>query len=223
METRRSSSERRPVVESDQDILPVKREKRQFTAEHKAKLSAAQKGKQFTAERRAKISAAQKGEKNPMYGKKHTAEARAKMSVANKGRKLTAEHKAKLSAAQKGKKHTAETKAKISAVTKKGENPMYGKKHSTETRAKMSAAAKKGENWDKNIEQVKRAIAAVAADQTMKDASLEAGFGAGWLSVWKQRHPERYQTIYIEEMRQLDQRQTIANLGNAALEIAAKE
>jgi hypothetical protein len=70
---------------------------KKFTAEHRAKISAAlkgnsnsngntnAKGKKFTAEHRAKITAANKGNTNAK-GKKHSEEAKAKNSAAKKGR-----------------------------------------------------------------------------------------------------------------------------------------
>ena len=65
-----------------------------LSAEHKAKLSAANRGKTFSAEHKAKIGAAHKG-------KTFSDETRAKMSASHKGKPLSAEHKAKMSAAHK--------------------------------------------------------------------------------------------------------------------------
>ena len=176
---------------------------RTLSAETRTKISEARQGKKLSAEHKAKISAANKGRKSPMAGKKHSAETKAKMSAANKGKKLSAEHRAKLSAAKKGEKNPN--------YGKKGENhPNYGKKLSTETKAKMSAARKK-EKHSKTIERARSAIARVAAGHTMKAASLEAGFGAGWLSSWKERHPEQYRLILDEEANKLKQKQTGLN------------
>ena len=201
---------------------------KKHSAEARGKISAALKGenhpyygKKLSAEHRAKISAANKGKKSPMAGKKHSAEARARLSAANKGKKLSAETKAKIGAAHKGKKvsaetrvklsianrnrkHSAEARAKMSVANRGEKNPNYGKKVSAETRAKISAARKK-EKHSKTIERARSAIARVAAGHTMKAASLEAGFGAGWLSGWKERHPEQYRLILDEEANKLKQ------------------
>jgi len=94
------------------------RSKRKLSAEHRAKISAANKGRTITAEHRAKLSEALKG--HPM-----SAETRAKISAAHKGRPLAAEHRAKLSQALKGHAVSAETRAKISAANRGDRDPNY--------------------------------------------------------------------------------------------------
>lgn len=116
--------------------------------ETRRKTSDSLKGREFSAETRAKISAAISGEKNPMFGKKHSEGHRAKIAVAGVGRTHSAESKAKISAARKGKgkmcgeenaffgrQHSDESKAKMRAAR-------LGKTHSDDTRAKISAASK---------------------------------------------------------------------------------
>ena len=71
-------------------------------------------------------------------------------------------------------------------------------------------AVRKGEkhhNWNKNIKQIRPAIAYVASGYSMREVSLEAGFSAGWLSSWKRQHPERYRLILAEETRRLEREQ----------------
>ena len=130
-----------------------------------------------------------------------------------RGKKLSEETRAKISAANKGKKRSEETKAKISAARK-------GKKLSEETRAKMSEA-KSGENhpdWDKNIEQVRQAIVLHAGGMTMKQASLQMGFGERWLGAWKVRHPARFREFYFEEIEESDRQLIRQTLGAYVLE-----
>ena len=183
--------------------MPDSHEKERLSAKTRAKMSAARK---VSAETRAKMSAALKGERHPHYGKN-----------------LSAEHRAKIGAANKGKKHSAETRAKMSATNKGEKNPMYGKNLSVETRAKMSAARKgeKHPNWHKNIEQVRLAIAHVAAGQTMQAASLETGFSTGWLYGWKKRHPEKYRLILAEDISKLKQKQTELNAARKDKKLSA--
>lgn len=120
------------------NIADALRGKDFITPEIRAKIAAAQKGKPrgpHSAEHKAKISAANK---NP------GPETRARMSAAQKGRIVSAETRAKLSIAStnnknfEGKTHSSETRAKISAA-KKGKP---GKSPNAETRAKISAAHK---------------------------------------------------------------------------------
>lgn len=118
------------------------------SAEHRAKISSANKGKERSPEHRAKIS-------NTLKGRKHTEEAKAKISKAGKGRKKTPEAIEKTASKNRGRKNSEETKAKISASKKgkyggekswrfgkKGEDsPNYGMKHSDETKKKMSESS----------------------------------------------------------------------------------
>jgi group I intron endonuclease len=96
--------------------------------EERMNKSVRQQGRVFSAEWRAKISAALRGNKHNL-GRIPSAETRAKLSAAATGRKLSAEAKAKLTV----RKLSAETRAKVSAA-------MTGRKLSAETRAKISAA-----------------------------------------------------------------------------------
>jgi hypothetical protein len=95
-----------------------------LSAEHRAKISAAQKGKKrgpmsispdVELERRRKISAA-------LMGKSLSAEHRAKLSDAKKGRKLSEDHRQKLLMSLLGRKVSEETRAKVSAANK-GQKP----------------------------------------------------------------------------------------------------
>lgn len=105
---------------------------KEFTAERRAKISAALRGRPVPLERRAKIAAA-------LRGRVQTPEHRAKNSAANKGRTLSPEHCRRISEAMTGVKRgplSPETRAKLSAAklgVKRG--PM-----SAENRAKLSAA-----------------------------------------------------------------------------------
>lgn len=85
------------------------------SAEHGAKIGAANARRGQTAETRAKISAAKTGMTSPNKGKTMSAEQRAKISATLSGHTDSDETRAKKSAARVGKVHTAETKAKISA------------------------------------------------------------------------------------------------------------
>ena len=93
-----------------------------------------------------------------------------------------------------------------------GENdPVRKRVFSEEHKARISAARKRwlakhpgalsGENnpqWDRNIEEVKLAIAAHAGGVSMNQASLNQGFAPNWLFRWTQRHPERFKAFYAE-------------------------
>lgn len=72
-----------------------------FSEEHRRKLSEAGKNKHHTEETRRKQSASHKGAKNPMFGKHLSDETRAKLSEAKKGKHHSAETRAKMSAARK--------------------------------------------------------------------------------------------------------------------------
>lgn len=98
---------------------------KQFSEEHKRKLSEARKGKQFSEEAKKKMSEVHKGEKNGFYGKHHSEETKKKLSEALKGKHLSEEHRRKIGEANKGKsgywegKHLSEeAKIKISEVSK---------------------------------------------------------------------------------------------------------
>jgi len=92
-----------------------KKTDREFTEEHKKRLSMAKKGKC-------------NGEKNNFYGKKHSKKTKRKISLANKGHKawnkeMKGIHLSPKSEFKNGKEHTN-----------------YGKSHSKETREKISKA-----------------------------------------------------------------------------------
>ena len=106
-----------------------------------------------------------------------------------RGRRLSPEHRARISATLKGNKHSAEARAKMSA-----------------------AKSEKNPDWRQYIEQVRWAIARVAAGQTMRAASLEAGFNERWLSVWRTRHLEEYRLISAEETSKLERKLLIRRM-----------
>lgn len=85
------------------------------------------KGKEFTAEHKRKMSEAKKGRKlGPL-----AEETRRKMSESHKGKGFSDETKRKISESLKGKYHSAETKRKMSKAQK-------GKTLTAETRRKIS-------------------------------------------------------------------------------------
>lgn len=93
-----------------------KGKKRQpFSAEHKRKISEANKGHHISEETKIKISKTLKGAKQ----KPHSEETKIKISNARKGMHLSEETKIKMSNAHKGIPHSEETKHKISE-SKKG-------------------------------------------------------------------------------------------------------
>jgi Spy/CpxP family protein refolding chaperone len=106
---------------------------RKVHASSRAKMSAAMKGRTFSAEHRAKISAA----KQDM-----SAEQRAKISAANQGRVLSAETRARMSAARKGRAFSEEHLAKIKAA-KQGRGAEIGAKISAAKAAQRAFTAKK--------------------------------------------------------------------------------
>ena len=115
---------------------------RVFSAEHRAKLSAAAQGRKVSQETKAKISAtltgttlsletkakistANSGERHHLFGKSHSDETKEKLSIALTGRTISDRQKAQISAAKSGVNHhnygkpcPPETKAKISATLK---------------------------------------------------------------------------------------------------------
>ena len=117
---------------------------REFSEEHRKKISEANKGNKYglghklSEEARKKISEANKGNKYGLgHCHKHTEETRKKISEATK-RAMTEETRKKMSKALKGKTHkpmSEETKKKISEFNK-------GKKVSEETRKKLSKSLK---------------------------------------------------------------------------------
>lgn len=75
-----------------------------LTAEHKAKIGAANKGQIISEEHKAILKAVNIGNKNCL-GRVHTEEARAKIKAARKNQIITEKHKAKISASQTGAKN----------------------------------------------------------------------------------------------------------------------
>ncbi len=106
------------------------------SAEHRRKLSEANKGKHDDPALRERMIA-------PQRGKTLSEAHKAKLSKASTGFKHSEETKAKMSMNSPrtksflGKKHSEETKAKM-ALRALGKKPFLGKKHSEETKAKMS-------------------------------------------------------------------------------------
>lgn len=101
---------------------------RQFSAEHRFRISCGLKGRVVSAETRAKIGAFSKN-------RVHSAETRAKIGAASLGHKVSDEVKEKISSSNKGKKRSVETCAKIGRAHR-------GKKMSDETKTRMSQAKK---------------------------------------------------------------------------------
>lgn len=88
-----------------------------FSEEHRRKISEANRRRKISPETRRKISETNKGRISPNKGKKlgpHSEEARRKMSEARKGKNLSIEHRCKISETQKGHEVSEETCCKIS-------------------------------------------------------------------------------------------------------------
>lgn len=112
LETHTSDGERRPIDITRDELKaldmyydrPADELVFMTTKEHR---QLHMKGKQFSEEHKNKISEAHKGkqagENNPMYGKKRSEETKKKLSEANKGKHLSEERKNKIGAARKGK------------------------------------------------------------------------------------------------------------------------
>ncbi len=120
-----------------------------FSADARAKISAALIGKIVSDETRVRLSVARKGQHN-FIGHTHNAETRAKISAAkmggtpwnkNKKHPYSAETLKKISAAGKGRKQSIETLAKRS-ISMKGNKNSLGRKLSPETKAKIGAAGR---------------------------------------------------------------------------------
>ena len=91
----RPASELIFLTKSEHEILHNKG--KQFSEEHKNKLSEAHKGKQFSEEHKNKIS-------ETLKGKKRSKETRKKISEAKKGKKRSKETRKKISEANKGRR-----------------------------------------------------------------------------------------------------------------------
>lgn len=135
------------------------------TPESRAKLSAIAKNRRFSAETRARMSAASKGRPKSL-------EARQKMSVFAKRRTYSAETRAKLSASAKLRKITPETRAKMSEIGKVRvftaqhraniASAKTGSKHSPETIAKLTGRVFSSAHR-RNISKARRAAFALRA------------------------------------------------------------
>lgn len=95
-------------------------------------------GKPLSAEHRAKIAAANRK-------RKQSEQTRAKIAAAKLGKPLSAETRAKMSAAHIGVAHSEESRERMrvvqSAIAKRGvDHPRFGKSHTAEARAKIGAA-----------------------------------------------------------------------------------
>jgi very-short-patch-repair endonuclease len=102
------------------------------SAEHRAKIAAANRLRVQTPEARAKIAASRRG-KPTTAGIPKSAETRAKISASLMGHQDSEETRAKKSAGHTGKKMDPETRAKIAAA-------LRGKPKSAEHRANLSAS-----------------------------------------------------------------------------------
>lgn len=118
--------------------------------EVRQKMSVARKGKRFSAQHCARISAAQSGERGNNFGKVASDATRRKISLSGRGKIRSAESRLKLSAAKMGEKNpnfgkplSDECKAKISLATSGERNHMFGKPRSAEVRAKISATKRR--------------------------------------------------------------------------------
>jgi len=107
---------------------------KEFSEEHKRKLSEAKQGQKLSEEAKRKISESLKGENNPNYGKEFSEEHKEKISEALKNKPKSEEHKRKLSESNIGNTHTDESKKKMSETHKSlnydhsgKNNPNYGK------------------------------------------------------------------------------------------------
>jgi hypothetical protein len=98
------------------------------------------KGRIYTAETRAKLSAASKGN-NHNLGRVLTETHKEKIRVANIGKKFSEETKTKISLANKSRVVSEKTKEKL-RLAGKGNTNSLGVKHTAETKAKMSIAHK---------------------------------------------------------------------------------
>jgi len=115
---------------------------KEFSKEHKKKISEAKKGRRVSKKTRRKISESVSGENNPMYGEEHSEKTRKKMSEAQKGKEPSEEARRKMSEAHKGKEPSEETKEKLSKLMSGNNNHNYGKKIPEKTREKISKALK---------------------------------------------------------------------------------
>jgi group I intron endonuclease len=96
------------------------------------------KGREFTDEHKQKLSLSKRGDKNPQYGKSLSDEAKKKLSDVFKGKKMSDEFRKKVSNGKTGVKFSDEHKKNLS----KNHFDFKGYKHSEQSRANMSAAKK---------------------------------------------------------------------------------
>lgn len=111
-----------------------------FSAEHRHKLSEANKGKRLSAQTRRKMSESRRGEKHWNFGnpkgRRHSAETRRKISEAHKGKPKSTEMRHKLSETKTGKPLSAAHCARISESKSGEKNPNFGKRHPDYTSAR---------------------------------------------------------------------------------------
>lgn len=133
-----------------------------FSAETRAKMSAAHKGRKMSPEARARMSAAQKNRtvsdetkrklSEAAKGRTHSAETRAKMSKAHKGKIKTPEHLANISKAKKGVPQkipqTPEQREK-NRQAQIGNQRAKGYRFSSEQRARLSEGVRR--RWEDGV------------------------------------------------------------------------
>lgn len=124
---------------------------KQFSEEHKRKLSEAHKGTHFSEEAKKKMSEVRKGEKNGFYSKHHSEETKKKLSEALKGKHLSEEHRRKIGEANKGKSGYWEGKRLSDETKKKLSNANKGRHLSLSEEAKIKISeVSKGKHWYNN-------------------------------------------------------------------------
>lgn len=91
---------------------------RNFSEEHRKKISEAIKQKWTDPEYREKLIEAKRGERNSLFGKKHSEKAKYKMSEIKKGKRRSSETCQKISRTLKGKKPSEDIRRKLSEAQK---------------------------------------------------------------------------------------------------------
>lgn len=103
------------------------------SAEHRAKIAAANRGKHHSAETKAKMRAS-------ALGKPKTAETRARMSAARLGISFSDQTRAKMSASATLRAADPIQRERLRQIAASHPHPMLGKRHSDASRQKMSAS-----------------------------------------------------------------------------------
>lgn len=142
---------------------------REFTEEHKQKLSKSHmgkpgttKGRKLTEEHKQKLSEAKKGKPSSFKGKHHSEEAKQKMSSSLTGRKSP----------MKGRTHTDEAKQKLRDVN-------VGRKLNNETKKKIGDALRgeKSSSWKGGITEIHKHLSGLnEVVQWRYNSKLEANF-----------------------------------------------